>query len=67
MNPRFKAKCTTCQKTFEMTEEQVKEAQAVGVPFSPCCQAVSTVVHVRATLTLPKAKRTTKGTIRRYT
>ncbi len=43
-------KCTTCQKTFVLTDDNLKEAREVGVPFSPCCQAVSTVVSVKTVL-----------------
>jgi hypothetical protein len=54
MSVELKAKCTTCHKTFVMSEAHMKEAREIGVPFSPCCSAVSTVVS--ATLTLPKKR-----------
>lgn len=44
----FIARCTTCKRTFEMTQSQVEEARDVGCPFSPCCGAVATVDTVEA-------------------
>jgi hypothetical protein len=46
-------KCTTCGKTFVITESGLKEAREIGVPFSPCCQAVSTVERVSVRLPRP--------------
>lgn len=46
-NPQLQGKCTSCQKTWWLTAEQMREAQQVGVPFSPCCQVVATIVKVK--------------------
>lgn len=43
---KMTGKCTTCQKTWTLTEADMKEAQKVGVPFSPCCQSVATISKV---------------------
>lgn len=42
----FRIKCTSCQKTEDMTADQEREAAINGVPFSRCCQAVATVERV---------------------
>jgi hypothetical protein len=42
----FRARCTTCKKTFEPTAEQQREARHCGVIFSACCSAIATVTTV---------------------
>jgi hypothetical protein len=39
-------KCTTCQKTYELTPEQQREAQEMGCAFSPCHSAIATIERV---------------------
>lgn len=50
---RFRIKCTTCKKTQDMTDAQVAEAKAIGVPISRCCSAPATVEKVSATANKP--------------
>jgi hypothetical protein len=40
-------KCTTCHKSFVLTEAMMGEVADVGVPFSPCCNAVGYIVKVK--------------------
>jgi hypothetical protein len=52
MSPRMnatvamKGKCTTCHKTFVVTQQQQAEAREMGCLFSSCCHAVATVEQV---------------------
>lgn len=43
---QFRGKCTTCQKTFAATEEDVRAAQVNGCLMSPCCMSPATVTKV---------------------
>lgn len=36
-------KCTTCKKTYELTQAQMDEAREMGCAFSPCHGAVATI------------------------
>lgn len=42
----FRARCTGCQKTWEMTPAQVKQADELGYAISECCAMPATVVSV---------------------
>lgn len=40
---KFTCKCIACGKRFDLTLDQVEEAQEVGCAISPCCNFPSTV------------------------
>jgi hypothetical protein len=43
MSVELKAKCTTCQKVYTMSETQLNQAREQWCAISPCCGAVATV------------------------
>jgi hypothetical protein len=43
MTLKLTAKCTACKHTWTMTPEQIREAQDVGVAWSPCCNTIAVV------------------------
>jgi len=45
-NVKMTGRCTSCQKTYTLTEDQQKEGAAMGCAFSPCCKTVATIERV---------------------
>ncbi len=48
MKVKFKAKCTSCRKTYEPSDHEVEEAKSFGCLMSPCCMAPAIVEKVSA-------------------